>query len=130
MVYGLVYEISDTDEASLDISEGVPHAYVKEIISVEFIPRRGTDSDNPQINIHRPRRIDALVYVDFQRVTESKPKEEYIYRINKGIADGEKEGIPSDYFEKYFRPFIPARDIDQAPDILDPFATELFQTEA
>jgi hypothetical protein len=130
VVYGLVYEISDTDETSLDKSEGVPRAYVKEIMSADFIPRCDTTSDNSQLaNTDQPRRIDALVYVDFKRVTESKPKEEYIYRINKGIVDGEKEGIPSDYFKKYFRPFIPAIDVDEDPAVLDPFAPELFRTE-
>ncbi|KAJ2929988.1 hypothetical protein H1R20_g7115, partial [Candolleomyces eurysporus] len=130
VVYGLVYEISETDEANLDISEGVPRAYVKEIMSIDFIPRRDAHSDHPQlVNTHQPRKIDALVYVDFKRVKESKPKEEYIYRINQGIVDGEKEGIPSDYFEKYFRPFIPAINLDKKPDVLDPFAPELSRTE-
>jgi len=33
-VYGLVHEISPGDEVSLDLSEGVPQAYIKEMMEV------------------------------------------------------------------------------------------------
>jgi len=36
LAYGLVYEISPSDEASLDQSEGVPRAYTKELMGIEL----------------------------------------------------------------------------------------------
>lgn len=54
--------------------------------------------------------VDSLVYVDIERKSESLPKKEYIHRMNMGIADALQEGIPSDYIDKYLRPFIPSPD--------------------
>ncbi|HHT9106877.1 MAG TPA: gamma-glutamylcyclotransferase family protein [Candidatus Wujingus californicus] len=88
-VHGTVYEISDSDERSLDIKEGVQGgAYRKEMISVD---------------VHS-QSLKCLIYVDPVE-NECKPKQEYIERINKGILDAE---LPSEYIERYVRKFIPA----------------------
>ena len=49
-----------------------------------------------------------LVYIDRKRVTDDKPKEEYVYRMNRGIDDAIKMGVPKAYVEEVMRPFIPA----------------------
>lgn len=100
LVYGFIYELTPEDEKILDGYEGVPDNYIKEIFPIQG--SSGGDG-NPTEGI----TMNALVYVDVQRTTESKPKTEYIYRMNMAIADGIGKGIPRDYFEKYLRPFIP-----------------------
>ena len=52
---------------------------------------------------------DVLVYIDRNRTTDHKPKAEYIYRMNRGIEDGLKAGIPKDYVEQALRQFIPEK---------------------
>lgn len=97
-----MYELTADDERKLDGYEGVPESYIKEILPIEFA-RGGKDGSL----IEGKKVIDALVYVDVARTTESKPKTEYIYRMNMAIVDGIEMGIPQEYFEKYLRPFIP-----------------------
>ncbi|KAK4136875.1 hypothetical protein BT67DRAFT_374403, partial [Trichocladium antarcticum] len=36
-VWGLVYDLAEQDEAQLDRNEGVPYAYVKRVVDVEFL---------------------------------------------------------------------------------------------
>ncbi|NVN91972.1 MAG: gamma-glutamylcyclotransferase [Desulfuromonadales bacterium] len=87
-VHGLVYMLSEEDEASLDISEGVQNgSYRKETLPIEV--EKATYS--------------CLVYID-PIETEGCPKEEYINRINKGVADAD---LPTEYVEHYIRKFIP-----------------------
>ncbi|MDI6764062.1 MAG: gamma-glutamylcyclotransferase [Thermodesulfobacteriota bacterium] len=88
-VQGIVYEISDSDESTLDIKEGVQNgAYRKETITVEV------DGQS----------LKCLVYVDPVE-HEGEPKQEYIDRINKGILDSK---LSSEYINRYIRKFIPA----------------------
>ena len=119
----MVYELSETDEDRLDKSENVPVAYVKETHPISFTPKAGvigtTSGTSDSLST---TKINALIYIDHKRVIPSVPKEEYIHRINMGIKDAVREGIPEEYFETYFRPFIPA---ESAPaDVVDPFAPE------
>lgn len=102
-VYGLLFTITAADEKALDVYEGVPISYEKKIISVQHF---GAGGDSGQKG-GEYEIVDALVYVDFQRVTEDKPRKEYIDRMNMGIGDALKEGVPKEYVERYMRPFIP-----------------------
>ncbi|KAK0463914.1 Butirosin biosynthesis, BtrG-like protein [Desarmillaria tabescens] len=96
-VYGLLYKINGVDEKVLDLYEGIPTSYQKKILPVMIL---GTDNkDNTMIN--------CLVYVDTERVLDSIPKDEYIGRMNKGITDAVKEGVPKNYVDKYLRRYIP-----------------------
>jgi gamma-glutamylcyclotransferase len=98
IVYGLVYEISLSDEASLDRSEGVPWAYIKQTMEIELqLVDNGED-----------RVVQGLVYVDEKRVEEGEPWEEYVYRMNMGINDAAARGLPKWYIDKYMRRAIPA----------------------
>ncbi|KXN91490.1 Gamma-glutamylcyclotransferase [Leucoagaricus sp. SymC.cos] len=97
-VYGLVYEVSESDEKNLDHYENVPTSYVKKILTVIFLGK--TDSIISSAK-------EMLVYVDVERVHYGPPKTEYIYRMNMAIADAIKEGVPEEYVQKTLRPFIP-----------------------
>ncbi|KAK0196890.1 hypothetical protein F5146DRAFT_971025 [Armillaria mellea] len=96
-VYGFLYKINAKDEEVLDVYEGVLTSYQKKILPVALL---GTDGKDDEI-------IHCLVYVDTERVLDSIPKEEYIERMNKGITDAVKEGVPKDYIDKYLRQYIP-----------------------
>jgi gamma-glutamylcyclotransferase (GGCT)/AIG2-like uncharacterized protein YtfP len=88
-VHGIVYEISESDEHSLDRDEDVQKgAYRKEMIMIEV------DGQSRE----------CLVYID-PIEEEGKAKQEYIKRINKGICDST---LPSEYVNRYVRKFIPA----------------------
>ena len=89
-VHGVVYEISGPDERKLDQYEGVSGgSYQKQRLSVEIdgLP------------------ITCLVYVDPTK-DEGLPSNEYIDRINRGIADA---GLPSKYVENCIRPLCPVK---------------------
>ena len=88
-VHGVVYEISESDEKSLDRYEGVQSgSYRKEMLKIEM----GNESK------------ECLVYVDPVE-EEGKPKEEYVGRINKDIFDSR---LPPEYLDRYIRKFITA----------------------
>jgi gamma-glutamylcyclotransferase len=103
VVYGAIYEIDAEDEAKLDVYEGVPESYEKQRLPVSV-----QRSDHPAYPAGESSV--ALIYIDYKRTGGSfKPKEEYIDRMNAGIADAVKEGVPDAYIEKYLRPYIPTK---------------------
>ncbi|KAK4119338.1 hypothetical protein N657DRAFT_549244, partial [Parathielavia appendiculata] len=106
-VWGLVYDLSPADEARLDINEGVPFAYEKRHIPVEFWPD-GTGADGiPEKG--KGQVVDMLVYIDFKRSQPGhRPRAEYVHRMNMGIRDALREGVPQAYVERVLRPYIPA----------------------
>ena len=52
------------------------------------------------------REVEALVYVDTERVGEGEPREEYVYRINRGVEDAVRSGVPGEWVERVVRRFI------------------------
>lgn len=96
IVYGFVFELTAADKRSLDEYES--STYERLYLPIDLIPK--DDAANR-------RSVKALIYVDVERKRECKPLEEYIHRMNMGITDALKEGIPADYTTKYLRPFIP-----------------------
>jgi gamma-glutamylcyclotransferase len=112
-VWGLVYTLQPTDEARLDRNEGVPVAYTKEWLVCDFWPVDDDDGAGPANVSAEPRRVDMLVYINREQVTPSAPKKEYIYRMNKGIDDAIKEGVPKKYVEKVMRRFIPESGVSE-----------------
>ena len=115
MVYGLIYELARADEAALDRNEGVPIAYTKEMMTIEFWEsgRRtlaeASRSEWGKADLSSPgKTVSMLVYVDRQKVQDDKPKEEYVYRMNMGIIDALAMGVPMTYVEEHMRPFIPS----------------------
>lgn len=122
-VWGLVYALQPSDEARLDVNEGVPHSYTKEMLECEFWPADNDDDDdgggggddveNDESALHgsakrRPAVAkDMLVYISRDFVKPSPPKKEYIYRMNMGIADALELGVPRGYVNGVLRRFIP-----------------------
>ncbi|POR38613.1 Uncharacterized protein TPAR_01186 [Tolypocladium paradoxum] len=130
-VDGLVYEIDETDEAKLDINEGVSkNAYEKRYMAVLLHRAHGAlyrrpvswivDKGGPAAvcrQIKNSERSAAgpsphwesnvLVYISFNHVQDSAPKDEYVNRLNLGIADARALGIEEDYIRNCIRPLIP-----------------------
>jgi len=104
VVWGMVYALQPSDEARLDRNEGVPEAYTKEILTIDFWPSDGVKAVDVSAE---PERKGMLVYVDRKRVEESVAKEEYVYRMNMGIRDAVALGVPRAYVEGVMRRFIP-----------------------
>ncbi len=67
------------------------------------------DGNSPLDVTKEGEKRDVLVYIDRNRTTDHKPKAEYIYRMNRGIEDGLKAGIPKDYVDQAMRQFIPEK---------------------
>ncbi|GAB7351274.1 hypothetical protein MBLNU459_g1692t1 [Dothideomycetes sp. NU459] len=121
VVYGLVYALPPADEAALDRNEGVPVAYNKEMLDVRFWPRQHPSHGKVSTaSSSAPSRLDAaqhggggggtermLVYIDRNRTEDAAPKREYVYRMNMGIRDAVREGVPEEYVESVMRTFIP-----------------------
>lgn len=108
VVYGLVYSLLPSDEERLDRYEGVPISYTKENLTVSFWRK---EKEGKPIDIHKdPESTEMLVYIDRERTTDGEPAKEYIPRMNHGIHDALKEGVPKDYVDEVMRKFIPPQD--------------------
>ena len=88
-VEGVLFEISATDEVSLDKYEGVSSGSYQKV-------------DLPVL--HEEQEKVALVYVD-PVTAEGSPKQEYIQRINSGLADAK---LSDAYVTRYVRRYISA----------------------
>lgn len=87
-VHGVVYRIDEEDEAALDKAEGVHMGlYWKETHRVEI-----EKTDYP-----------CFAYVD-PITAEGSPMDEYVSRINNGVADAK---LHPEYVKRYIRKFIP-----------------------
>ena len=87
-VHGVVYRINEEDEAALDKAEGVHvGSYRKETHHVEI----------EKTGYHCFAYVDPIIAV-------GQAKEEYVSRINNGVADAE---LNPEYVERYIRKFIP-----------------------
>jgi len=87
-VLGVVYRINKEDEVALDKAEGVHKGlYWKETHRVEI----------------EKTNYPCLVYVD-PIIAEGSPMDEYVSRINNGVADAK---LHPEYVERYIRKFIP-----------------------
>lgn len=71
-VIGMLYTLEPNDEENLDLAEGVPFAYVKQMHDVELL-----DGDGKETGESRK----VLVYVDVKRVGEGVCREEYVGRM-------------------------------------------------
>ncbi|CAN9102868.1 unnamed protein product [Alternaria sp. RS040] len=114
VVFGLVYSLEAEDEKRLDKNEGVPVAYTKEMLQCEFWP---SDTEHKVDTSKDPEKKEGmLVYIDRNRVQPDKPREEYIYRMNQGITDAVKLGVPEDYVRDVMREYIPAQEDDDGKE--------------
>jgi gamma-glutamylcyclotransferase len=104
VVFGLVYALDPTDEAALDKNEGVPVAYTKEHLTVDFWA--GRREQWIDVDARPSREVEMLVYIDRKRVKEDSPREEYVIRMNRGIVDALEVGVPKGYVRDVMRRFI------------------------
>lgn len=138
-VDGLCYQISVSDEARLDISEGVATgAYAKHGLPVEIrrgdpsVYRRPTawmvnhggvqtvlETTDPQSVSDLPIGVEpeVLVYVSEEFVDEGQPWDEYVHRINAGLQDAMALGMDSAYVTNCIRPYIPADPKDRSSSL-------------
>jgi gamma-glutamylcyclotransferase len=66
-----------------------------------------------------------LVYINRGAVTPSKPKEEYVYRMNMGIQDAIEKGVPEGYVEEVMRKYIPEmEEVGEVVEVAKRQATE------
>ncbi|EIN03906.1 hypothetical protein PUNSTDRAFT_47894 [Punctularia strigosozonata HHB-11173 SS5] len=108
IVVGMVYALVPEDEMRLDRNEGVPFAYVTESLKATVTWAGAALSQASNDGNRDGEEVELLVYVDHERVLESTPNEEYVWRMNMGIADALARGMTLEYVEKYLRPFIRA----------------------
>lgn len=134
-VWGMMYSLEEEDEKLLDEREGVPVAYRKEWIECEFwtVPEAAAASASssreeeevgkneedtttaekkkkrkPADITKRPGKEKMLVYINREMTDEGEIRKEYISRMNCGIKDAVKEGLPREYVEQVLRRWIPA----------------------
>jgi gamma-glutamylcyclotransferase len=127
--WGLVYKLSETDEKRLDRNEGVPYAYTKESLDVDFWPAEETSETKNRIDVmNGSQKRKMLVYVDRKRLAQDQPQKEYIYRMNMGIEDALKLVVPNGYIEHVVRKFIPINeDLDDQNEKLALKQSQEFQ---
>lgn len=117
VVYGLVFSLTPPDEARLDRNEGVPIAYTKEHLPCAFWPTSSSDPPAPvDVTLPPSSTIPMLVYIDRERVVPDTPREEYVYRMNRGIEDALRMGVPEGYVREVMRGFIPADEDDEGEE--------------
>lgn len=134
-VWGMMYSLEEEDEKLLDEREGVPVAYRKEWIECEFwtvpeaaaaaasasssreeeeeeVVKKVVDEEKkkrkPADITKRPGKEKMLVYINREMTDEGEIRKEYISRMNCGIKDAVKEGLPREYVEQVLRRWIPA----------------------
>lgn len=105
-VWGLVYALSPADEARLDRNEGVPYAYEKLTLTCElWVPGPPASAGGRGAGW---RAVPMLVYVDARRREGGhRPRDEYVRRMNMGIRDALREGVPRGYVDTVLRRYIP-----------------------
>ena len=114
-VYGVVYGLAISDVKALDQNEGVPLAYTKENFVIDFWP---VNHGGGTIDVLKDaKKLHALVYIDRLRIDDDQAKDEYVHRINEGIKDGLKLGIPQKYFAENVRPFIPVEGTEDSKEL-------------
>ena len=129
VTWGMAYTLTREDEERLDLNEGVPIAYTKEILSVDFWSSHGKKK---WVNVTDESLMEGrkmLVYIDRTRTTEDEPWDEYIYRMNMGIKDARELGMPKTYVDKVLRRFIPEEEDESAKEKAHSQAAE-FEDEA
>ncbi|KAI4182355.1 MAG: hypothetical protein L6R41_006025 [Letrouitia leprolyta] len=111
-VFGHVYRLTSADEVKLDKNEGthlVPPAYTTERMEAEvwiFHSQEGL-MDVEDVGQSGSGKRELFVYIDRMRATGGTPKEEYVERMNMGIADALKKGVPKRYITEVLRRYIP-----------------------
>jgi gamma-glutamylcyclotransferase len=120
-VWGLIWELSQTDFERLDVYEGYPEAYIRKLLDVDLWDSDIIDAFNANESISeltslQPQTTEMWVYIDPWRISLGKPYAEYIGRMNNGIHDALELGLPQGYVDKVLRPFIPGKQEGKTPE--------------
>ncbi|CZT46304.1 uncharacterized protein RSE6_06714 [Rhynchosporium secalis] len=115
-VYGILYVLQEEDESALDIAEGVPSAYEKVDLGVEMLSEEEEGKD-----AKGGGEVKVLVYVDLKRAGEGVCRDEYVARMNRGIRDAIKKGLPQSYVDGVLRKWVRDEEIPGDGEIKDPF---------
>ena len=102
-VYGTLCFLSHRDEMALDESEGVPWMYQKLNLKVKRVL---TPEELKEYGGQAPE-VEAVCYVDVERLSEGKIEKEYVAWIKKALEDAEKLGVPDSYADKYVNKYLP-----------------------
>lgn len=86
----MVFLLHRHDEQELDKIEG-PH-YLKTVLPVKLA---GIVND--------PGAVSIYIH---KNTTPGRPRPEYVVRLRRAMADGRAKGIPQEYFDKYWEPFL------------------------
>ncbi|KAK8104238.1 uncharacterized protein PG998_011271 [Apiospora kogelbergensis] len=106
-VYGVLYSLPPNDEDVLDMYEGVPTAYEKEILEVDVVQDGSSGSMEATGFPEGVGSLSALVYIDYHRVKADRPRAEYVSRMNLGIEEARRDwGLPGSYIAHVMREFI------------------------
>ncbi|KAJ5262427.1 hypothetical protein N7524_007732 [Penicillium chrysogenum] len=127
-VYGVLYQMDIGDEMILDGYEGVDgnaaEAGAGDGVPVSVRPRvqgygsynkwfveadvvKWLDGEGVRAGLENEGKVPVLVYVDENCVGMSKPKFEYIARMNRAIRESVDLGVPVGWVEGVMRKFIP-----------------------
>lgn len=102
--------LSRRDEAALDESEGVPWMYEKKYLKVRRMPQAEAGEE---WKTEEGEEIEAMTYVDVQRVTDGRIDKEYVVWIDKAIDDGHRCGMPLAYVDKYITKYLPDPSVER-----------------
>ncbi|KAM3516801.1 hypothetical protein NHJ13051_009567 [Beauveria bassiana] len=113
-VWGLAYSLQPSDEAELDVIEGVPTHFTKNMIQAQLWEPMATDGTHRADPAQPGRAVGMLVYMSHERIATGKPRAEYVVRMNHAISDALSSGVPLSYIENVLRKWIPDGSVTQA----------------
>ncbi|KAF2125161.1 hypothetical protein P153DRAFT_253739, partial [Dothidotthia symphoricarpi CBS 119687] len=104
-VYGLAYHLPPSNESLLDAYEGVPTAYTKTYLPCAFWPSTLDEAVDTTRAPGEARRV-MLVYIDRRRTGVGEAGGEYVGRVNRGVGDAVRLGVPAGWVEEVVRGFV------------------------
>ncbi|PRP79900.1 hypothetical protein PROFUN_12389 [Planoprotostelium fungivorum] len=103
-VYGMVYNLTTEDEASLDVFENVPRSYTKET-HLARVCRTSSKEDTGTLK--EGTDVQVLLYIDRLRSANGAPREEYVGRMERAVKDAIDVGVPTAWIDENIRPHLP-----------------------
>ncbi|KAK0916666.1 hypothetical protein LTR91_018517 [Friedmanniomyces endolithicus] len=113
----IIYERGYANIVEINHKQTESGAYADEVWGLVFSLQ---PSDVRKLDINpdeKPKQVEMLVYINRRMTTPSKPKKEYIYRMNQGIKDALKEGMPLAYVDAVMRKFIPNVEDEEVAEV-------------
>ena len=120
VVYGMLYRLDPADEAKLDICEGAPSVYGKEMVWMRYFPapqtlppastshRQFSDPDY-QGFVPNVQLAQVLAYVDRNNVVPDQPRKEYVARMRRAVHEAAAHGVPVDWMKASIGPCVDVR---------------------